>query len=119
MAKQPSTGELNQRVTLLKKQVETNEYGGGLDSFAEYWQTWAKAEPLKSSRQLEANQAELRMVVRFTVRARSDKNIKNTDIVLWRGQRLIVQNYIPDPTYKEFQVFDAAMQDAGDIMEGN
>lgn len=115
--KLPSTGELNQKIIICNKQVGTNEYGGGTDSFPEYWTTYAKVEPLRSSRTLEANQSQLMMVARFTVRSRKDKEIYNDMLVKWRKQTLIIQNYIPDPTYQEFATFDGAIANAGNIMQ--
>lgn len=112
-----TTGELNQAIEILSKQVMHNEFGGGTDEFIPYWNTYAKAVPLSSSRTLEANQSQLKMVVEFTVRARNDKEIFNDMLVKWRGMTLIVQNYVPDPTYKEFNVFKASMANAGDIMD--
>lgn len=114
--KPPSTGELNQKIVIRKKQVETNAYGGGTDSFAEYWTTYAKAAPLSASRKLEANQSALSMAVNFIVRARDDKEIYNDMLVDWRGQTYIIQNYVPDPTYKEFNSFTAMVFDVKDIM---
>ena len=115
--KPPSTGELNQLIVICNKVTGVNEYGGGTDTFPEYWTTYAKVEPLKSSRTLEANQAQLKMVARFTVRARNDKEIYNDMIVKWRKQTLIIQNYVPDPTYKEFITFDGAIANVQNIMQ--
>ena len=119
MAKQTTTGELNQKIVIQKKIANTNAYGGGGDVWDNYWETFAKVEPLKSSRTLEANQANMRMVVRFTVRARKDKELYDDMLVKWRGETFIIQNYIPDPTYKEFNVFDAAVANILDVMQGN
>lgn len=117
MARTVSTGELNQKITIKIKNDGSNDYGGGFDEFLDYWETLAKAEPLKSSRTLEANQQNLRAVVRFTVRARNDKQIYSSMLVIWRDETFIIQNYTPDPTYKEFITFDAAVANIGNIMQ--
>lgn len=114
--KPPSTGELNQSIVIQRKITVNNDFGGGTDEWVDYWVTTAKAEPLRSSRTLEANQSQLQMVVRFTVRARNDREIFNDMLVKWRNMTLIIQNYVPDPTYKEFSTFDGAIADAGVIM---
>lgn len=112
------TGLINQRIEILKKTTVNNEYGGGTDTFTSYWETSAEAKPLRSSRTLEANQSALRMVVRFKVRARDDKEIYNDMLVKWRGQTFIIQNYSPDVAYKTHIEFDGALQNSGNIMEG-
>lgn len=113
-----STGELNQLIEIYKQTNVNNEYGGGTDTNELYWSTNAKVKILRSSRTLEANQDNLRMIVNFEVRARVDKEIYNDMLVKWREQWFVIQNYNPDVVYKRFISFDGAVMNSGDIMAG-
>jgi len=114
-----TTGKFNQLIEIYKQVNNNNEFGGGTDINTIYWGTYANTEILKSSRTLEANQDNLRMIVRFEVRARDDREIYNDMLVKWRGKWFVIQNYNPDVVYKRSVVFDGAVMNSGDIMQGN
>lgn len=114
-----TTGKFNQLIEIYKQINNTNEYGGGTDVNQLYWGTYANTEILRSSRTLEANQDNLRMIVRFEVRARIDKEIYNDMLVKWRGQWFVIQNYNPDVVYKKSIIFDGAVMNSENIMSGN
>lgn len=112
------TGEYNQKIEIYSQSTTSNQFGGGTAVNNLYWSTNAKTFILESSRTLEANQQNLRMVVEFEVRARVDKEIYDDMLVKWRGQWFVIQGYKPDVVYKKSVKFRAIVMNSGDLMSG-
>lgn len=114
------TGLINQRIEIYANDNQRDGYAGVTQSIqAEpYWSTNAEVFQLRSSRSLEANQTELKPMLRFKVRYRNDKNLLDDMVVKWRGTFFIIQNYIPDVVYKQYIQFDATAFNIGDLVSG-
>lgn len=114
------TGHINQNIDIYENDNVSDGYTGVSQAIKEtpYWSTWAEIKPLRSSRNLEANQTELKPVYNFKVRYRNDKNLLDNMVVKWRGTFFIIQGYIPDVVYQEYMSFDAIPFNIGDLVAG-
>lgn len=112
------TGKINQRIQIFENNNQPDGYGGVTQDINDvpYWDTNAQIKFLSSSRNLEANQTQLKPVVNFKVRYRNDKFLKDNMLVKWRGAYFIIQGYIPQVVYQEYISFDAIEYQQNDIV---
>ena len=113
------TGYMNQRIEIFANANTNDGYGGSIPNIEPYWSTNAEVRQLSSSRNLEANQDELKPVWKFRVRYRNDKNLLDDMIVKWRGSNFIIQGYSPDVVYKEYMEFKAIPFRLEDLVQGS
>lgn len=112
------TGKINQRIRIFENNNQPDGYGGYIQDINDvpYWDTNAQIKFLSSSRNLEANQTQLKPVVNFKVRYRNDKFLKDNMLVKWRGAYFVIQGYIPQVVYQEYISFDAIEYQQNDIV---
>lgn len=100
--KKTFTGLLNQQIEIHQNADIDNGSGGTMPGMELYWATVARVEPLKSRRDLQANQETLKDGFKFTIRDRVDKTIAPDMLIKYRGGLLTIQSAIPDYVYQEF-----------------
>lgn len=100
--KKLNSGELNQRIQIFANADTLNEYGEPVPGLELYWDTSAKVQPVRSARNLQANQEVLKPVYSFTVRNRRDKHISADDVVRWKGDDGVVLSVEVDMVYFEY-----------------
>lgn len=93
-------GLINQKIDIIKFQDTDDGAGGSYPVEVSYWGTYAKVTPIKASRNLQANQEELKPAFMFEVRFRDDKFLNVDMQVKWRGQYFTIQSAEPDFIYK-------------------
>lgn len=111
-----TTGLLNQKIRIYQNEAIPNPYGGTDPNNTVYWETYAEVAQLVSSRTLEANQAQLKMVFTFKIRYRKDKNIQNDMLLYWRGCWFTIQGYMPDVVNNVYVIFDANQMNPGNLV---
>lgn len=100
--KKLNSGELNQRIQIFANADTLNEYGEPVPGLELYWDTSAKVQPVRSARNLQANQEVLKPVYSFTIRNREDKFIVADMVLEWRGEQLVIMSAEVDYSYKEY-----------------
>src|SRR5688572_1635949 len=76
-------GDLDQRITLLRKTAGRDAMGGESVSWLNHATVWARAEQLRGREYLALQQAQSELEVRFTIRYRGD--VSPDWRVTWRG----------------------------------
>lgn len=111
-----TTGFLNQKIRIYENNPIANPYGGTDPNNTIYWETYAEVAQLVSTRNLEANQALLKMVFTFKIRYRKDKNIQNDMLLYWRGCWFTIQGYVPDVVNNVYVIFDGNQMNPGNLV---
>lgn len=78
-----SAGDLRERITLQTRTAGQDALGAALNTWADAFTVWAKADPLGSSESFAAGQMQAQATVKFTIRHRAD--VVKTQRVVWRG----------------------------------
>ena len=74
-------GLLNQKIQVIKYVDADDGAGGTTSERVVYWQTSSEVKQLRSRRDVQANQDQIKPVTMFTLRDRKDKNV-TTDMVV-------------------------------------
>lgn len=69
-------------------------YGGTIPGEALFWSTYATVKPLKSSRDLEANQVVLKGGYEFLIRYRKDKTPSSNMTIHFKGRVFTIQGVV-------------------------
>ena len=87
-----NAGNLDQRLTLRRRQSGVDVLGQESTSWTTLATVWGRAEPIRGREFFAAATVQSETAVRFTVRYRAD--LSPADQVLWRGQAHDIQSVI-------------------------
>lgn len=101
------TGLLNQKIRIVKYIPVDDGAGGTTTERVDYWQTSAEVKQMRSRRDVQANQDQLKPVTMFTMRDRKDKNVTTDMSLFYRGIEYSIQSAEPDNVRYEMLVIMA------------
>jgi SPP1 family predicted phage head-tail adaptor len=93
---------LDERVTILKKSVQTDQYGEEQVTFAEDRIVFAQVERSTPSESRTAGREEETTSITVTMRTSTAEGITREDRLRWRGDDLQVQGRISNPDRSGF-----------------
>lgn len=114
-----ATGLLDQKIEIYRNDSQPDNYGGSTPGQALYWSTNAKVKQLRTRRTTEANQSPLLQVFSFEIRYRTDRDIRNDDMIKWRNNFFTIVGYVPDVVNREYVKFDAVERNMASLVAGS
>lgn len=95
------SGLINQKIEIYSFVDTDDGLGGSYPVETLYWNTSAEVKVMKSARNLQANQEQLKPAMMFTVRFRDDKFVTVDMQIKYRGEYFTIQSAEPDYVYKD------------------
>lgn len=99
-------GDLNQKINIKRPTSVQNASGGHSTSYASVIDTFASVKEKRSNPDLIASQEGVSNLLEVMIRYRPVLDIRNGDVITWRGFEYVINNMIVDPlrTYILFTV---------------
>lgn len=95
MAKEPGAGDLNERVTILRRSSTRDAMGGQIENWQVRCELWAQVQPMSAGEQYRRQQIQAKADWKVTVRYNGD--IAPADRVSWRGRTFEIKGILnPD-----------------------
>lgn len=112
-------GELREKIQIMDSQRVANNSGGGTFTDLPLLDTFARVREIESDLSLVASQDNIRQLVEFMIRFRTDLEIVNGQTILWRGFKYKVHSLKVDALRTEikivaFQVMDSSKRTSQD-----
>lgn len=112
-------GELREKITIGRKTRTPNSSGGAAYAPAVLYETFARVRELKSDPSEVASKDNIKQLVEFMIRHRTDVHIENGDDLTWRGFDYKVHSIKVDPmrtkiTILAFQVMNTSRRSSQD-----
>lgn len=95
-------GRMRHRITIQHLIIVDQPGGGASEQWTDELTTWAKVEPLRSSRSLQDNQVELLDGYRFTIRWASDRTMDKKRRVVYAGKNWTINSIVQIDEAKRF-----------------